>query len=130
MIGSEGVFNIESTNGTVRVINFWFTTCGPCREELPHFDQLAKEYGDSVTMIAICANYDADIAPDFVAEYFSDYSMLFGLDNANESYYTKLGGKGTYPMTLVLDANGVVVERFPNPASYEALKAAIEKAMQ
>lgn len=124
-----GSFDIASTAGKVRVINFWYTDCQPCKEELPHFNELAAEYADSVTMIAICANFDADYAADFVAEHYGDYSMLFGLDNTDESYYSALGGRGTYPMTLVLDADGIIVTKFYNKVSYEDLKAAIDTAL-
>ena len=128
--GEGGTFNVDSTNGKVRVINFWFTTCGPCLEELPHFDALAKEYADDVLMIAICANSDESVVDSFVAKNFGGYTVQFGLDNVGESYYTNLGGVGTYPMTLVLDEDGVIVARYPKPVSYDELKGAIELAMQ
>ena len=81
------------------------------------------------TVIAVCANFDAEFAPDFVAENYGDYSMLFGVDLADEGYYNLLGGKGTYPMTLIIDESGVITAKFYDKVSYEDLKTAIDAAL-
>ncbi|MBO5295060.1 MAG: 4Fe-4S binding protein [Clostridia bacterium] len=129
LINAEGSFNVQSNGGKVTVLNFWYLDCQPCKEELPHFNEIAKEYADSVTVIAVCANFDAEFAPDFVAENYGDYSMLFGVDLADEGYYNLLGGKGTYPMTLIIDESGVITAKFYDKVSYEDLKTAIDVAL-
>ena len=35
------------------VINFWATWCPPCKQELPDFDKLCKEYGDRVVFMMV-----------------------------------------------------------------------------
>ena len=74
-------------------------------------------------MIAICANLDADTVGDFIAENYADYSMKFGLDLVGEAYYFQLGGATTYPMTLILDENGVIVAKFYDKVSYGELES-------
>ena len=43
-----------------------------------------------------------------------------------EAYYTALGGRGTYPYTVVLDENGVIVKVFWESLHYEDLQAVVE----
>jgi thiol-disulfide isomerase/thioredoxin len=40
-------------NGEVYVIEFWATSCGPCRTSMPHLSELQDEYGEKVTIIGI-----------------------------------------------------------------------------
>ncbi len=37
----------------IKVINFWATWCGPCVKELPYFEAINKEMGDSVEVILV-----------------------------------------------------------------------------
>jgi thiol-disulfide isomerase/thioredoxin len=37
----------EEEKAPVLVVNFWATWCGPCVEELPHFERLQKDYASS-----------------------------------------------------------------------------------
>ena len=122
-------FSVTTTNSRVRVINFWGTWCGPCVAELPHFDELASEYDDKTVFIAIHSGYAGNTALDFILENYPDSKMLFGQGDENDSYFYSLGGGDTWPMTLVLDADGIIVARFDGSVDYETLKAAIEDAL-
>ena len=122
-------FSVTTTNSRVRVINFWGTWCGPCVAELPHFDELASEYADKTVFIAIHSGYAGNTALDFILENYPDSKMLFGQGDENDSYFYSLGGGDTWPMTLVLDADGIIVARFDGSVDYDTLKAAIEEAL-
>lgn len=40
----------------VRIINFWATWCAPCIKELPHFEEVRREYADrgvEVTLVSL-----------------------------------------------------------------------------
>ena len=122
-------FSVTTTNSKVRVINFWGTWCGPCVAELPHFDELASEFDGKAVFIAIHSSYAADTALDFIHENYPDSKMLFGQNDESDSYFYALGGGDTWPMTLVLDSEGVITARFDGSVDYETLKAAIEDAL-
>ena len=41
---SDSVYVLENLKGKVVLINFWATWCGPCRMEIPDFNDLYDKY--------------------------------------------------------------------------------------
>lgn len=115
-----------TATGKITVINFWGTWCTPCVNELPYFDQIATEYADSVEVFAIHTNMVSETEPGYLAEHYPDSLITFARDGVNEAYYTALGGRGTYPYTVVLDEKGVIVEVFWASVHYVDLQAVVE----
>ncbi|MBR2446456.1 MAG: 4Fe-4S binding protein [Clostridia bacterium] len=124
----DATFALEQNRGKVTVINFWGTWCGPCIEELPHFDAVASEYADQVTVLAVHTEYLGDTASAYIAQHYADSDMIFALDTG-EAYYAELGGKGTYPMTVIVDAEGIVATKITTPLTYDELVRAVESAL-
>ncbi len=119
--------------GKITVINFWGTWCTPCVNELPYFDAIATDYADTVTVLAIHSNLVTDPTPeDYIAKYYSDSKMIFGIDDAADetglkgAYYTMLGGRGTYPMTLILDEQGEILAIWLSSVTQEDLQGVID----
>ena len=136
IVGSDEYINAEALRGRIVVINFWGTWCTPCVQELPHFDSVASEYKENVAVIAIhsSSSFGNTPADEYVATYYPNSEMIFALDtpSANnayvDAYFSALGGVSTYPMTLVLDEDGVIVYRRSGSLTHEELVAAIELA--
>ena len=108
-----GTTNIEDLRGEVVVINFWGTWCGPCKAELPYFDQLATEFEGQVKVIAVHTSLTANEAQDYLTTHYPNTKMLTTFDDENpatniDKYYRQLGGYDTYPMTVIVDKNGVI----------------------
>jgi len=118
--------------GKITIINFWGTWCTPCVNELPYFDQIASEYADSVTVIAIHTHLVIETAPDYIGSHYPDSEMIFAKDypmdetGLNGGYYTSLGGRGTFPYTVILDENGKIISIFVSSLEYEDLKEVVE----
>ena len=125
------VFEVDQNRGKVTVINFWGTWCGPCVAELPHFNEVAKEYADDVTVVAVHTVYGNDKEAAYIAENYADSPIIFATDLEGEAYYgmLTLGGNPTYPMTIIVDADGIVTANIANPMTHEELIAAVEDAM-
>lgn len=117
--------------GKITIVNFWGTWCTPCVNELPYFDQIAADYAEDVTVIAIHTNMISETAPPFIQTYYADSNLIFARDFTDgestvEQYYTALGGRGTYPYTMILNENGIVVAIFVNALEYEDLQEVVE----
>ena len=50
---------IESSNGNLRVFNFWATWCKPCIEEMPHFE--AANSKDDVNVIFVSLDFAGEL---------------------------------------------------------------------
>ena len=118
-----------TATGKITVINFWGTWCTPCVNELPYFDQIATEYADSVDVVAIHTNMVSDTAPAYIAGHYPDSRITFARDGEGEAYYTSLGGRGTYPYTVILDETGKIVKIFWSSVHYEDLQAVVEQQL-
>lgn len=136
---TENTFNVLENTEKITVINFWGTWCGPCVAELPHFDEIASKYKDSVTVLAVHSNRLNSTATDFINQYYPNSNIIFGKDFANESgkitdpevYYTLLGGSNnTYPMTLIVDEYGIIRAHYVGSVTYEELASDIENLLK
>ncbi len=114
LIGAEGEkINVDFYQGKVIVINFWGTWCGPCVAELPYFDRIASEYDGDAVVIAVHSVSGKESAPSYIDENYPDSKIEFvydtKLDGAeSDEYYSTLGGKASYPMTVIVDKRGTV----------------------
>lgn len=138
----EGSFSTESARGKVLVINFWFVSCGPCVEELPYIESITEQYGDKVVTLAVHANNDdAPRAQTFIDSEntdrnkasWSNWQIIFGQDIGVDFYATRLGGKGSYPITVVVNPEGYISFVRQGPvvnARLDDLTPAIEAALK
>ncbi len=127
----ESTMNIQDTRGKITFINFWYTQCGPCVQEMPHFAELVQKYGSHRIEVIAC-HADAPGWDALCVQYFNDnpewrdfdISFVYDTDNA---YYNQLGGpNGAYPYTVALDADGIVVAVFPGSITYAELEEIVE----
>ena len=120
--------------GNVTVINFWGVWCNPCTTELPHLEELAENYSETVAVIAIHSLEKYKKMPAYLAENYADSPIIFSwetegnLNKYNGDYYMQLGGGEGYPYTVVLDSRGVITEKRVGMMSYEDMVAMVEKA--
>ena len=124
-----GVFTPKNAKGKVMILNFWYTTCGPCLKELPDFNAVQTEYGDKVKVVAL-HSYSADQEVDkqaFVTEQYPDYVISFAQDTESFHLYDSLGGKGSFPMTVITDGDGVIRFSKQGSISRAELKEEIDK---
>lgn len=115
--------------GKITIINFWGTWCTPCVNELPYFDRIAGEYEESVSVVAIHTAMAFSPAAEYVGKYYGNTKMTFAKDYTvenTEGYYSTLGGRGTYPYTVILDSEGKIRKIYYSSVEYEELKESVE----
>ncbi|MBQ8309673.1 MAG: TlpA family protein disulfide reductase [Clostridia bacterium] len=131
LAGGEGYkLNVGETDGKVTVLNFWYTTCGPCIEELPHFYEAAIEYTDSVRIAAVHVEQSGVDAMAWLNENhpeWTDGNMLIGWDTGK--VWANLFRIQACPVTIILDDRGVITDYFTGSVTASELTEAVEKAL-
>jgi thiol-disulfide isomerase/thioredoxin len=134
VVGSDEKFSVQDENaqGRVVVLNFWYTTCGPCLEELPYFYSAANDYGDKISIIAVHIEQPNVDVTGFIANNsghpeWNDGSMTIGWDT--DMNFINLFGIEAFPTTVVIGADGVITDLFIGSLENEELIDAIDKAL-
>ena len=105
-------FNIKNHRDQVTVINFWYTTCNPCCDEMPYFNELQLEFKEDMYFIAIHDSVITEDVETFLDNTWPDFVIDFGQDTTDIKYYESLGGNGAFPMSIIVDKEGVIRYRY------------------
>ena len=121
-----GTYTVSQGRGKVTVLNFWGSWCPPCKNELPHFDTLATEYADSVVFLAVHTEYGEANGRTYVQTNYPNSKIHFAYD-AGDAYYDLVARDTAWPVTVVLDQNGIIRERVVGALTYNELKAVLDE---
>lgn len=130
----SGSFRFADFKGKVLVINLWASWCAPCRREVPEYEKVRKAYaGREVEFIGLTTE-DPRVASDRVNKFVRDFSFGFRVGWADrETARTLMNGNTAIPQTLVIDADGRVVNHWRGYSpgrSGDKLKETIDQALQ
>jgi len=99
---TNGKFDSEKLKGKPTLINFWFTKCAPCIDEMPVLNKIKEKYKNDLNFIAITYEKKEDVEK-FLEKHPFDFEHLVDA----EDFTDQLGIKA-YPMNLFLDKNGIL----------------------
>jgi thiol-disulfide isomerase/thioredoxin len=108
----------------VVILDFWATWCVPCREEIPHFVELQKQYGaKGLAIVGVSLDQQGpNIVKQFVKEFGVNYPVVMASDKVVADY----GGIEGVPTTFIIDKKGRIVGKH---VGYEE-KQTLEKEIQ
>ena len=93
--------------GSPLVINFWYSTCEPCRREMPLLAQTAQRFGREVRFIGVNLNDSPTVARSFADRYGVTYDLVFD----NDGNLARQLGVATAPVTIFVSADGVILDQ-------------------
>jgi thiol-disulfide isomerase/thioredoxin len=116
---------IDSTTliGKPLILNFWYSTCEPCRREMPVLAASAATHSSTVRFIGVNMNDSIETAAAFAEKYNVLYDIMF---DPSGSFIGSLG-IGTAPMTLFIDAQGIIVDQVAGEITADKLESLITK---
>ena len=105
------VLKMKNLQGKPLVINFWATWCAPCVEEMPLLDVFFRQnLPKGWQMVGLAIDQ-----PSRVRQYLSQNAISYpiGLAGMSGTNLGRLLGneQGGLPFTVVLDANGGLIQR-------------------
>lgn len=112
--------------GQPAIINIWYSTCEPCRRELPVLALGAKAYSDKVRFIGINIKDSAKIATDFALEYDATFEIFLDTNGS----FIRSSGITTAPVTLAINDQGIVVNQFAGELSTDKLNSLVAELLK
>ena len=108
----------EEGEGKAIILNFWYTACGPCVEELPTLLDFAAEHADTAVFMALRATWEQASVPDLAgylenmgwdAQNFAEDKVQLD-ENGEErgDVFDLYGGREAYPVTVIIDPDGTI----------------------
>ncbi|MEN8126626.1 MAG: TlpA disulfide reductase family protein [Planctomycetota bacterium] len=97
--------------GTVTIVEFWTTWCGPCKTSIPHLTDIQKKYKDKgVTVIGISDEDDLEKVKAFVTKQGEamDYTVAVDAQRKVKDGYMKAFGQSAIPKAFIVDGQGNV----------------------
>lgn len=111
-------------DGSVKLVNFWASWCGPCRVEHPNLQALADE---GIAVYGVNYKDQLGNAASFLDELGDPYSGVLRDEAGRRSIEWGLYG---VPETYVIDGNGKVVLRFAGPITQRVIKETLRPALE
>ena len=116
----------QTFTGAPMIINIWYSTCEPCRRELPVLASAATKHSDQVRFVGINIKDSAQVATEFAAQYGVQFELL--LDN-NGQFISALG-IATAPVTLAVNAQGIIIDQVAGEISARKLNALVQELLK
>ncbi len=119
-------WSLGDADGRLVWVNFWATSCEPCRTEMPAMQRLAEAYAGELLILGVNWGEGADAVAGFVDRYAIDYPIL--LDPTLETYYRWAASDGL-PRHYFIGAEGTVLREVIGPLDPARMVQIIEELL-
>jgi thiol-disulfide isomerase/thioredoxin len=111
--------------GKAILLNYWATWCGPCKAEIPIFNELYAQYKDKgFVVLGISSDDDAPTLREFVKKTPMTYPVL--LAEEREDVLDAAGPIYGYPTSFFIDRSGAVCGRHVGLGTKQSFETAIK----
>jgi peroxiredoxin len=98
---------LSTYRGEPLVVNVWFSNCPPCQRELADFATVHAEVGDRVRFLGV----DPFDTVEAMRRFADRRGVTYDLLRDPEQAFTTEIGVVAYPVTLFVDARGMIVRQ-------------------
>ena len=93
------------------ILDFWYTTCEPCKMEFPYFESAVQKYGDKLSLLAINPINDEKAMKTLRQQLNASDKTAISFPMMKDTCNLHLGFAVTsYPVTVFIDSNGVILD--------------------
>jgi len=111
---------LSSFRGKPLLINVWASWCGPCRQEMASLERLAwQQRSVPFTVIGI----STDDYPDKARQLLKDGNATISHYIDSQLRLEKMLGASRLPLTVLVDANGQVLDKVYGAQEWDGAKA-------
>lgn len=96
----------SSFKGKIVLLDFWFKSCGPCMQAMPHFNELQEKFGKQpFQLVSINVEDGVEDIKFFYNKLKPSYPMLF----MGKDFFNNMGYYAC-PTSMLLDAEGKIIK--------------------
>lgn len=121
---------LSEYRGKTVFLNFWATWCPPCRGEMPHIEDLYKEYNknkDEVVILGVASpNLGNEGTEEDIKDFLNQNKYNFPVVMDKDGVLAYQYGISAFPTTFIIDKDGYVTQYVPGAMDKETMKSLIE----
>jgi peroxiredoxin len=95
--------SLAALKGKIVVLNFWFTACGACIQEMPELNKLQQQYADKNVAFLALGLDDAIRTRAFLKTHDFHYTLLTDAKAVQADYNITM-----CPISMVIDKTGII----------------------
>ena len=111
-------------------LNFWATWCPPCRAEMPHIEDLYKEYEknskDVIILGVASPNVGKEGDQQYIENFLKENNYTFPVVFDDGGMLSYQYGFSSLPSTLIIDEDGYITKYIPGAMNKSTMKSLIE----
>ncbi len=125
--GDGKMVRLSDYRGKVVLLNFWATWCGPCKFEIPWFNEFQQQHRDrGLVVLGISMDEEGwDVIKPFVAALKVNYRILLGDETVADLY----GGVSSLPTSFLIDRQGKIASVHVGLVSKSVYEREIEELL-
>lgn len=119
-------YKLSEFEGKPVILNFWASWCGPCKSEMPDFEEAYNEYGEEIhfVMVNLTDGYQETVSG--AKKFIEDAGYTFPIYFDTKQDAARTYGVYSIPMTFFIDENGYVIAHGTGALDAKTLQTGID----
>lgn len=122
-------YALSDFRNTPVILNFWASWCGPCKNEMPHFQTAFDTYGGEIQFLLVNLTDGTQDTKEKASSYIDGQGYTFPV-----YYDTDMAGARAYgiyavPVTCFIDGEGNLVSQTVGMLTKDALQQGIDSLL-
>jgi len=109
------------------ILNFWASWCGPCKMEMPDFDEAYQQYGNSIHFLMVNCTTSSRETMDRAKALIADEGFSFPVYFDTTGEASGIYGAYSIPLTYFIDAEGYLEAYASGAIDRETLQIGIDR---
>ena len=118
---------LSDKKGKPVVVNFWASWCGPCKSEMPDFDEAYEKYGEDVEFMMVNMTDGNQETKSVASKFIKGQGYKFPVYYDVNMSAAKAYNVTAIPATYFIDKDGYIVSSAKGAINSNALEEGIKK---
>ena len=120
--------SLADFKGKPVVVNFWATWCGPCKLEMPWFEEFSHRFADQ-NLVVLGISEDEGAPKEDVVKAAQKIGVTYPILLTDRKVSKAYGGVDYLPETFYISKSGNIVEETAGAPSKDEMEANIRKTI-